>query len=137
MLSLIWLFHCLGASIYDVCSGWGRGGESPKSRQKEQNQLISLCYNGERGQKIPKFCVRHIWKPPWAAANWEEIAEQLGNIEELQEYSQQNVISDDHGHSVNCSRSVCEFFCLQTWPKIERNEPCGTESAVNWHTSTE
>ena len=39
--------------------GGGRG--SPKSRQKEQNQLTSVCdKGGGGGQKIR----RHIWKPP-------------------------------------------------------------------------
>ena len=38
-----------GASIYDVRSGWGRG--SPKSRRKEQNQLI--CDSG-RGEGVKK-----------------------------------------------------------------------------------
>ena len=37
-----------GASIYDVRSGWGIGG-SPKSRRKEQNQLI--CDSDEGGVK--------------------------------------------------------------------------------------
>ena len=32
-----------------------------------------------------------------AAANWAEIAEQLGKIVELQKYSQQNVVTDRHG----------------------------------------
>ena len=49
-----------GASIYDVCTGGG----SPKNRQKEQKQLISYSDRGEGGQKILKFCGRHIWKPP-------------------------------------------------------------------------
>ena len=32
---------------------------SQKSRQKEQNQLISVC-----DQKGGQFCGRHLWKPP-------------------------------------------------------------------------
>ena len=52
---------CLGASIYNVRSGWGGRpqwvGGSPKSRQKEQNRLIGDSdKEGRRGQKIPKFC---------------------------------------------------------------------------------
>ena len=38
------------ASIYDVRSGVGGRG-SPKSRQKEQNQLISVCKMGREGVK--------------------------------------------------------------------------------------
>ena len=47
-----------GASIYNVRSGRGRG--SPKSRQREQNQLI--C-DSDRGVKNSKFYRRHVWKP--------------------------------------------------------------------------
>ena len=36
-----------GASIYDVHTGRGRG--CPKSRQKEQNQLIYVCDKGGGG----------------------------------------------------------------------------------------
>ena len=36
------------------------GGRSPKSRRKEQNQLI--CDRGGSWSKNPK--IRHIWKPP-------------------------------------------------------------------------
>ena len=35
-----------GASIYDVCRGWGKG-RSPKSRQKKQSQMISVHDKGE------------------------------------------------------------------------------------------
>ena len=35
-----------------------------------------------------------------AAANWAEIAEQLGNIKELQQWSQQCVFADHLGHPV-------------------------------------
>ena len=44
------------------------GGERgyPKSRQKEQNKLICDSEKGEGGNKIRKFCRRHIWKPPYA-----------------------------------------------------------------------
>ena len=42
-----------GASIYDVRNGRGRG--SPKSRQKEQNQLISVCFKGGGVKKSPKI----------------------------------------------------------------------------------
>ena len=52
-------FH-KGASIYDVRSGRG----SPKSRQKEQNQLISVCYKGERWSKNPKILRTSIWETP-------------------------------------------------------------------------
>ena len=41
------------------------GGGSPKSKRKEQNQLICDSDKGEGGQKIRKCCGRHIWKPPW------------------------------------------------------------------------
>ena len=40
------------------------GGGSPKSRQKEQNQLIYVRDKGGGGKKIRHFCRRHIWKPP-------------------------------------------------------------------------
>ena len=36
-----------------------------------------------------------------AAANWAEIAEQLGKIVELHKYSQQNVVADHIGHYVH------------------------------------
>ena len=36
-----------GASIYDVCTGGG----SPKNRQKEQNQVISVRDKGEGVKK--------------------------------------------------------------------------------------
>ena len=36
----------------------------------------------------------------WAAANWAEIAEQFGNIVELQKESQPNVVADHPGHPV-------------------------------------
>ena len=36
----------------------------------------------------------------WAAANWAEIADQLGSIVEFQEYSKQKKVSDHHGHPV-------------------------------------
>ena len=39
----------------------GGGRSSPKSRQKEQNQLI--CNSDKGDQKIQKNCGRHIWKP--------------------------------------------------------------------------
>ena len=42
----------LGASIYDVRSGWGKG--PPKIRWKEQNQLIFDSDKGE-GVKNPKI----------------------------------------------------------------------------------
>ena len=45
-----------GASIYDVRSGWGSG--APKSRQKEQIQLICDYDKGGGGQKIKKNCER-------------------------------------------------------------------------------
>ena len=44
-----------GPYLYDVRSGWGGGGGSPKSRQKEQNQLISVCDKGEGVQKYDSF----------------------------------------------------------------------------------
>ena len=37
-------------------------GGSPKSRRKEQNQLICDSDKGGRGSKILRS---HIWKPPW------------------------------------------------------------------------
>ena len=43
-----------GASIYDVHSGWGRG--SPKSRHKEQNQLICVRDKGEGLKKSDVIC---------------------------------------------------------------------------------
>ena len=43
----------------------GGGREVPKSRQKEQNQLISVRDKEGKGSKIPKFCGRHIWNPPY------------------------------------------------------------------------
>ena len=46
-----------------MTSAGGGGGESPKNRQKKQNQLI--CDSDKRGdKKIRTFCGRHIWKPP-------------------------------------------------------------------------
>ena len=42
----------------DSAQGGGRG--PPKSRQKDQDQLISVCDKGGRGQKIKTFCGRHI-----------------------------------------------------------------------------
>ena len=47
-----------------MTSALGGGGGSPKSRQKEEKQLISVCDKEGRGGKIQKFCGRHIWKPP-------------------------------------------------------------------------
>ena len=45
-----------------VTSAVGGQRGSPKSRQKEQNQLI--CESDIGGsQKIRKFCGCHIWKP--------------------------------------------------------------------------
>ena len=43
-----------GASIYDVCRGWGKG-RSPKSRQKKQSQMISVHDKGEWVKKNEKF----------------------------------------------------------------------------------
>ena len=55
------MFLDKGASIYDVRSGRG----SPKSRRKEQNQLISVCDKGGRGKKNAKsWRVSYMWKPP-------------------------------------------------------------------------
>ena len=50
------------------------------------------------------ICLFHcLTDSTWVAVNWAEIAEQLGNIVELKEYSQQNVVSDhqDQGHTVH------------------------------------
>ena len=44
----------LGAFTLDVRIGRGKEG-SPKSRQKEQNQLISLCDEEERVQTSDHF----------------------------------------------------------------------------------
>ena len=46
-LSYTYLFVRMrkGPYSYDVRTGWGEWG-SPKSRQKEQNQLISVCDKG-------------------------------------------------------------------------------------------
>ena len=55
--------NCNGASIYDVHSRWG-GGVSPKSRRKEQHQLICDGDKDGRGKKIRNLCRCHIWKPP-------------------------------------------------------------------------
>ena len=54
---------CKGASIYDVCSGWGDipPPTHPKSSQKEQNQLICDSDKGGGGQIILTFCGRYIW----------------------------------------------------------------------------
>ena len=45
--------NVLGASIFDVRIGGGRG--SPKSRRNEQDQLFSVNDRRGRGSKIPKF----------------------------------------------------------------------------------
>ena len=56
---------CLGASIYDVRSGWGRG--SQKIRQKEQSQLIcAIDTEGEGVKKFEKFADIILWKPPFS-----------------------------------------------------------------------
>ena len=57
---------CKGASIYEVRSGWGRG----RGQQ--------ICDKGGGGQKIRKFCGRHIWK---ALNSEEEVVE--GNHDAL------------------------------------------------------
>ena len=46
---------------------------------------------------VPVHC---LFNSALAGENWAEMAEQLGNIVELQEYSQQNAFSDHHGHPV-------------------------------------
>ena len=46
--------------------GGGRG--SPKSKQKEQNQLIYDSDKGGGGKKIRKFCGRHISIAPWQSS---------------------------------------------------------------------
>ena len=41
------------------------GGGQAKADKKEHNQLIYVHDEvGREGQKIRKFCGRHIWKPP-------------------------------------------------------------------------
>ena len=59
----------MGASIYDVRSGWGGEG-SQKSRRKEQNQLI---YDNDKGgegvKKSENFAESHI---PGGAASCSE-----------------------------------------------------------------
>ena len=50
-----------------------------------------------------------------AAANWAEIAEQLGKIVELQKYSQQNVVPDHHGHPValvHCCTATRKLYAI-------------------------
>ena len=44
---------------------------SPKSRRKEQKQLISVCDNGGRDQNIWKFSWRHMWIVPDKSAERE------------------------------------------------------------------
>ena len=46
-----------------MTSAVGGGGESQKSRQKEQNQLISVCDKGGRVSKNPILRTSK-WKPP-------------------------------------------------------------------------
>ena len=60
-----WIIERKWASIYDV-----RSGGSPKSRQKEQNQLISMCdWGGEGIKKSENFAdVIYGRKPPKAAS---------------------------------------------------------------------
>ena len=57
----------------------------------------------------------------WAAGNWAEIAEQMGNIVELQECSQQNIVSDHNGQPVQ----KFPFVCLG--PRAHRRHPEGAE----------
>ena len=94
---------CLGASIYDVCSGWREG--VPKSRRKEQNHLISVCDKGGRGKKIRKFCERHIWKP---LSFWHLLA----------------LIIEEHGRSRSL---LIAYFRRSHWPaeydSTARKEP--------------
>ena len=45
-------------------TSWVGGGGTPRSRQKEQNQLIWDSDRGRGGKKVRKFCGHHIWKPP-------------------------------------------------------------------------
>ena len=52
-------FLAQGPYIY-MTSTLGRGEGSPKSRQKKQNQLISVHDEGGGGSKIRKFCRHHI-----------------------------------------------------------------------------
>ena len=52
-----------GASIYDVCRGWGKG-RSPKSRQKKQSQMISVHDKGEWVKKNEQFADFIYGSPP-------------------------------------------------------------------------
>ena len=47
-----------------MTSAMGGGRGSPKSRWKEQNQLICDSDKWGGGNKIWEFCGRHIWKAP-------------------------------------------------------------------------
>ena len=48
---------------------------------------------------------RYLPDSAWAAANWADIAEQLSKIVELQEWSQQKVVSDQNDHPVSWRRT--------------------------------
>ena len=50
-----------GASTYDVRKEGGGSGNTPTLRT---NSIYILRKEGREGHKIPKFCGRHIWKPP-------------------------------------------------------------------------
>ena len=54
--------NTIGASIYDVRTGRGRG--VPK-KQTKGTKSADFCNKGDHrgGQKIPKFCGRHKWNP--------------------------------------------------------------------------
>ena len=52
-----------GASIYDVCSGWGEEGPKKADKRNEAAWILYMTRGDQGGQKIRKFCGRHIWKP--------------------------------------------------------------------------
>ena len=58
----------------------------------------------------------------WAAANWAEIADQLGSTVELQQYSQQNIVSDHHSHPV-LTRKI-DFKYNKYIEKVSMNRIC-------------
>ena len=72
----IFPFHLRGIPYMTSAVGGDWGESSPKSRQKKQNKLICDIDKGGGGQKIPKFCGRHIWKPPSHEHDetWKEIS---------------------------------------------------------------
>ena len=72
--------HCSG--FYDV-------------RSPDSILVAVQCDHG--GQRLG--CVDFDLVVP-TDSTWAEIAEHLGKIVELQAYSQQNIVSDHHGHPV-------------------------------------